>query len=41
MTFDVEDGKISAFYRVMNPDKLKAFDELNLQNLAVNEKPFA
>jgi RNA polymerase sigma-70 factor (ECF subfamily) len=28
-TFDVEDGKISAVYRVMNPDKLKAFGELD------------
>jgi RNA polymerase sigma-70 factor (ECF subfamily) len=41
-TFDVEDGKISALYRVMNPDKLKAFEELrNLQNFAVDEKPFS
>jgi RNA polymerase sigma-70 factor (ECF subfamily) len=45
-TFDVEDGKISVVYRIMNPDKLKAFEELdpkhmNLQNLAVNEEPFA
>lgn len=40
-TFDVEDGKISAIYRVMNPDKLKAFDELDLQNLSVNEKPLS
>ena len=27
-SFDIEDGKISAIYRVMNPDKLKAFDDL-------------
>jgi RNA polymerase sigma-70 factor (ECF subfamily) len=45
-TFDVKDGKISAVYRVMNPDKLKAFADLNpeipaLQNLSVNEKPFS
>jgi len=41
-TFEVEDGKISALYRVMNPDKLKAFEEFdNLQDLAVNEKPFS
>ncbi len=40
-TFDIEDGKISAVYRVMNPDKLKAFEDLNLQNFSVNEKPFS
>jgi len=40
-TFDIEDGKISAVYRVMNPDKLKVFDGLDLQNLAVNEKPLS
>ena len=27
--FEFEDGKISAMYRVMNPDKLKAFGELD------------
>lgn len=27
--FEFEDGKISAMYRVMNPDKLKAFAELD------------
>lgn len=42
-----DDGKISAVYRVMNPDKLKAFaglDEENLSlqnNFPVNEKPFS
>ncbi|HRH41502.1 MAG TPA: RNA polymerase sigma-70 factor [Pyrinomonadaceae bacterium] len=28
-TFEFTEGKISAMYRVMNPDKLKAFAELN------------
>jgi len=28
-TFEIADGKISALYRVMNPDKLKAFEALN------------
>ena len=45
-TFDVADGKISAIYRVMNPDKLKAFDKLEtdglaLQNLSLDKKPFS
>jgi RNA polymerase sigma-70 factor (ECF subfamily) len=40
------DGKISAVYRVMNPDKLKAFENVEKDfylrdNHAVNEKPFA
>jgi len=34
-TFETENGKISAIYRVMNPDKLKAFAGLNEQNLTV------
>jgi RNA polymerase sigma-70 factor, ECF subfamily len=34
-TFDVEDGKISAVYRVMNPDKLKAFEELDMKKTAL------
>lgn len=37
-TFDVEDGKISALYRVMNPDKLKAFQEFD--NLLVRDTEF-
>jgi RNA polymerase sigma-70 factor, ECF subfamily len=45
-TFDIEDGKIAAVYRVMNPDKLKAFAEsdtksLVLQNFPVNKEPFS
>jgi RNA polymerase sigma-70 factor (ECF subfamily) len=46
-TFEFTDGKISAIYRVMNPDKLKALENLReensgmLENFAVNEKPFA
>lgn len=28
-TFEIEDGKITAIYRVMNPDKLKAFEHLD------------
>ena len=28
-TFEFTDGKISAMYRVMNPDKLKAFEKFN------------
>jgi len=40
-TFDIEEGKISAVYRVMNPDKLKVFEDLNLQNLAVNKEPLS
>lgn len=41
------DGKISAVYRVMNPDKLKAFENLNREDFSlrkdfpVNEKPSA
>jgi RNA polymerase sigma-70 factor, ECF subfamily len=27
-TFSIEDGRITAFYRVMNPDKLTAFEDL-------------
>lgn len=46
-TFEFSDGKISAVYRVMNPDKLKAFENLKeedfekSENFTVNEKPFA
>jgi len=29
MTFEIEDGKISALYSVMNPDKLKIFETLD------------
>lgn len=32
-TFEFEGGKITAVYRVMNPDKLKAFAELKAENL--------
>jgi RNA polymerase sigma-70 factor (ECF subfamily) len=28
-TFEFEDGKIAAVYRVMNPDKLKNFENLD------------
>jgi hypothetical protein len=28
-TFEFADGKISALYWVMNPDKLKVFEQLN------------
>ncbi len=31
-SFTVDDGKISAIYRVMNPDKLKAFAETGREN---------
>ncbi len=31
-TFEIENGKISAVYRVMNPDKLKAFENLQEEN---------
>ncbi|MBX7174433.1 MAG: RNA polymerase sigma-70 factor [Pyrinomonadaceae bacterium] len=34
-TFEFTDGKISAMYRVMNPDKLKAFADLNEENFAL------
>lgn len=34
-TFEFSDGKISAVYRVMNPDKLKAFRELRAENFAL------
>ncbi len=34
-TFEFDEGKISAVYRVMNPDKLKAFAELNAENFAL------
>jgi RNA polymerase sigma-70 factor, ECF subfamily len=45
-TFEMQDGKISAVYRVMNPDKLKAFEEFDkkhaaLQDLSVNKKPLS
>lgn len=32
-TFQMEDGKITAVYRVMNPEKLKAFSELSPSEL--------
>jgi RNA polymerase sigma-70 factor (ECF subfamily) len=32
-TFEFADGKISALYRVMNPDKLKAFENLEEEHL--------
>lgn len=34
-TFEFSDGKISAVYRVMNPDKLKAFADLKAENFAL------
>jgi len=34
-TFDVADGKICAVYRVMNPDKLKAFAQLDAESFAL------
>ncbi len=33
-TFEFEDGKISAIYRVMNPEKLKVFEDLDEKSFA-------
>lgn len=33
-TFEIANGKISALYRVMNPDKLKAFETLDEKNFS-------
>mgnify|MGYP002477957478 CR=1 FL=1 len=35
-TFEIADGKITAIYRVMNPDKLKAFSDLSEKAFSQN-----
>ncbi len=37
--FEFADGKISAMYRVMNPDKLKAFTELDEKSFSLDISP--